>query len=218
MSAPILLSRRRRVFVDVPLSPYPLPRYSSLSHKENAPLTPTPNLLHRKRKLSDPDASSLASPKKQKLASGKTNFQLAPTSADFPNGFMYCHQCSRKRDISGTCIQLRVYNPRIAQTAPPAAVHCTVKETIISKDKTTKEQRCAVKFCKSCLKNRYGEDLDSIKSQKSPGKKGHVNTENYTFKSVGLHQLLYSSHVTFFLGVQSVVTSVIAPAAGNQRA
>jgi hypothetical protein len=38
------------------------------------------------------------------------------------------------------------------------------------------------------LKNRYGEDLDVIKSRKSPGKdKGHVNTENYIFKSVGLH-------------------------------
>lgn len=184
----------QRVFVDVPVSPYPLPRYSSLSCKENAPLTPTASLLYRKRKLSDPGASSLTSPKKQKLVSGttlKTNSQpapSAPTSIDFPNGFIYCHQCSRKRDKSGAYIQLRVSNPSIAQVAPPAAVHCTVREILTSKDKAIREQRCTVKFCRSCLKNRYGEDLDVIKSRKSPGKdKGHVNTENYIFKSVGLH-------------------------------
>jgi len=184
MSRPRL---KQRLFVDVPPSLFPLSRYVPLSRKENAPLQ---TLLSRKRKLSDPDPSP--STKKQKLVAGTPSSIPAPlvsasnASADFPNGFIYCHQCSRKRDISGVCTNKRVSHLLVNHPVYLAAIHCTVRETIISKDKsTTKEQRCKVKFCRSCLKNRYSEDLDVIIARKSTGKdKGHVNTEAYIFKSV----------------------------------
>lgn len=102
-----MISRpRQSLYVDVPPSPFPLSRYSSLSHKENTPLTIASH-LHRKRKLSDPKGGST---KKQKLAAVtplQTSSSPVPldstpdVSADFPNGYIYCHQCSKKRDISG---------------------------------------------------------------------------------------------------------------------
>ncbi|KAF8222939.1 hypothetical protein L208DRAFT_1319609 [Tricholoma matsutake] len=186
---------KQRLFVDVPPSPFPLSRYSSLSCKENAPLT-SANLLFRKRKLSDPNASSISSTKKKKLIAGtplKTGsipalLTSAPSaSADFPNGFTYCHQCSRKRDIS-------------------AVIHCTKKEIITSKNKTaTKELRCKVSLCRACLKNRYGEDLDTLIAQKSIGKdKEHVNTENYTFKCPKCHGICNCSRCRKSQGLELV--------------
>jgi hypothetical protein len=118
MSGSSISRPKQLLFVDVPPSPFPLSRYSSISRKENAPLT-TASPLSRKRKLSDPEGSSITSTKKQRLVPKsplKTSSIPEPlasasnTSADFPNGFIYCHQCSQKRDISGECIQPRVAN------------------------------------------------------------------------------------------------------------
>jgi hypothetical protein len=79
------------------------------SLKENAPLTgssSTSTLNSNKRKLSDRDlAASMTAvePKKPKLA---TKFldpnakKAEKVTADFPNGFFYCHQCAKKRDVS----------------------------------------------------------------------------------------------------------------------
>lgn len=117
----------RQVYVDVPPSPYfPYENsfsanstqiYSSHNLKENAPLRlshasmsqPSTGSTSHKRKLSDLDLSAtmaVATTKKTKLApgaGGKVSHSEAAESVspEFPNGFVYCHQCSKKRDVAG---------------------------------------------------------------------------------------------------------------------
>jgi hypothetical protein len=98
---------------------------TSVVLKENTPLTLTHGnmitpSISRKRKLSERDVPSsalglLANTKKQKLVKPEVKppvtalpSTLAPPAAsnaslDYPNGYMYCHQCSRKYDVAGMC-------------------------------------------------------------------------------------------------------------------
>jgi hypothetical protein len=94
--------------------------------KENTPLQPLQLGMNQqpfvstswKRKLSDRDPSSLIfdgvmiSSKKSKLSSTANGTasnakEIQPESLskkaglEFPNGFVYCHQCNKKRDASG---------------------------------------------------------------------------------------------------------------------
>jgi hypothetical protein len=60
-------------------------------------------------------------------------------------------------------------------------IHCTVRKEASKGG----GRRCPVKFCKNCLKKRYGEDVESIKAKgRTPSKKDkpHVEGEPYTFK------------------------------------
>lgn len=98
----------------------------SVNRKENAPLRATDMFqtqlkinstpLSRKRKLSESDANMAiaaipsSTMKKPKLATGAKvaekhkagtlvpKIQSSNISEEFPNGFFYCHQCSKKRD------------------------------------------------------------------------------------------------------------------------
>ena len=120
------IQRINNAYVQVPASPLSLASYhplrtpihtaSSTKLKENTPLrlqfTTNPS-TSRKRKLSD--CVSVHGPisvlKKAKLnAADETpskvkaprSQQIVPTAnacPDFPNGYVYCHQCSKKRDI-----------------------------------------------------------------------------------------------------------------------
>ena len=94
--------------------------------KENTPLRPLQLGMNQqpsgstswKRKLSDRGSSSMifdgvvVASKKAKLSfntdgttSGTKETQFASLSdkacPEFPNGFVYCHQCNKKRDVSG---------------------------------------------------------------------------------------------------------------------
>lgn len=97
--------------------------------KENTPLSPfqlamaqhaSSSSASTKRKLSDRDSSSLvfdgvyvSSSKKSRLSTSaasmtplkakalKPAMPAANACPEFPNGFAYCHQCNKKRDISG---------------------------------------------------------------------------------------------------------------------
>jgi hypothetical protein len=62
-----------------------------------------------------------------------------------------------------------------------------------SKDGTIKkERRCSGRFCRRCLKSRYGEDIIEAKStEKTKQKNGYVES-SYTFKSVQLDNCLYA--------------------------
>ncbi|KDR75076.1 hypothetical protein GALMADRAFT_156959 [Galerina marginata CBS 339.88] len=177
------VQRLNKAYVQVPASPLSLTSYRALgtpNHvasssrlKENTPLRAAQLAMMQhassssaflKRKLSDREPSSLIfdgvnpSAKKSKLSTGATIGALMPTqikpllpagnaSPEFPNGFAYCHQCNKKRDITAT-------------------VRCTVVEKYqTTKDKNTKERLCANKYCKSCLKNRYNEDIETLKSE-----------------------------------------------------
>lgn len=80
-----------------------------------------------------------------------------------------------------------------------------MKQTIALIGRSTKEQRCKVKLCRTCLKNRYGEDLDVMIAQKSSGRdKEHVNTENYIFKFVYWQFHLLCSLMVAFLQMSKV--------------
>ncbi|KAJ8587446.1 hypothetical protein M405DRAFT_934681 [Rhizopogon salebrosus TDB-379] len=88
-----------------------------------------------------------------------TRRPLANATADFPNGFVYCHQCNKKRDAAIT-------------------VHCTFQAAKSSR-------RCIAKYCAPCLKNRYGivlQDVLSTSTVPADQKKRHVSSEGYFFK------------------------------------
>lgn len=195
--------RRLQVYVEIPPSPLTMhmrrnkpttddrPAAGSTVHvhgtslKENAPLTAsssTSTLNSNKRKLSDCDlAMSMAAveTKKPKLAAKILDPNAKKTDkvpADFPNGFFYCHQCAKKRDVSGGCFTSL---PVCVSYTLPVALQCTLKDT---------KGRCKVKYCKPCLKNRYGEDVDAIKitGENSDHQTGHVRGAGYFFKSVSV--------------------------------
>ncbi|KAL4252799.1 hypothetical protein ABKN59_005402 [Abortiporus biennis] len=74
-----------------------------------------------------------------KLKETKPHGSQDHATEQFPNGYFYCHQCNKKRDIL-------------------MGIQCTVK------DDASKVGRCKLRYCKACLSNRYGEDLDEVKS------------------------------------------------------
>ncbi|KAF8070697.1 hypothetical protein FPV67DRAFT_1412971 [Lyophyllum atratum] len=180
MAAPPASAARRfkqQVYVDVPLSPYLIHRQSSNKSapihalasdvKENTPLRPSngrsmSNAL--KRKISEHDLSvAKPNPTKRKLTDAPALPQQSNVASnacpEFPNGFAYCHQCSKKRDAL-LCMQC-------TSVTYPKGV----------------EKRCSAKYCESCLKNRYGEDASEIKSRGAKrSEKGHVENTNFTFK------------------------------------
>lgn len=102
------------VFVELPPSRTSLkhlPHVSSAGHKENAlsrssasqmnsstPPAPADN----KRKL-DVDASVAdePAPKKHKQPKDSMTQSVANATDEYPNGFVYCHQCNKKRDATG---------------------------------------------------------------------------------------------------------------------
>ncbi|KAG6831570.1 hypothetical protein H0H87_004789 [Tephrocybe sp. NHM501043] len=156
---------KQQVYVDVPRSPYPtasafshkpapVPALTSLTLKENTPLRPSNGGTTRpvdefqtlKRKTSDLELTSFkaTNAKKQKLAEPLAEQQLAQPDVHgrlpLLNDFVYCHQCSQKRDVA-------------------ASVHCNSTKIV----KGIKKQ-CRIKFCFPCLKNRYGEDVVEIKA------------------------------------------------------
>ncbi|KAK0212911.1 hypothetical protein DFS33DRAFT_1377363 [Desarmillaria ectypa] len=76
---------------------------------------------------------------------------------------VYCHQCNRKRDPAD-CLQCSSTQTRSGQVA---------------------SRRCTVKFCRTCLKNRYGEDLDILKlSDGSVSEEGHIKEAGYVFRDI----------------------------------
>jgi hypothetical protein len=157
--------------------------------KENTPLRPLQLGMNQqptgptslKRKLSDRDSSSLIFDgvvipfKKPKLSftmnettSSAKEIQPALLSdkgcPNFLNGFVYCHQCNKKRDMLGMFIVI----PKIIinlHTSIADVIRCTVVEKYHTmKDKNIKERTCGTKYCRFCLKNRYEEDIEVLKS------------------------------------------------------
>ncbi|KAF5317248.1 hypothetical protein D9611_003867 [Ephemerocybe angulata] len=209
MSATSTLSSTRKhtastVYVQVPPSPFDLDQYQFLSArhvptnnggkllKENTPLrAPRTHMSQSastsssslKRKLSDRDSASSASldttpANSKKIKSASVGTPLKPTQVnanainvepaanacpEYPNGWTYCHQCCKKRDLDAT-------------------IQCTFLESrTIAKSNTLKQWRCVAKYCKPCLQNRYGEDLENYRSNKKR-EAGHVEHAGYYFK------------------------------------
>ncbi|KAJ6609867.1 hypothetical protein B0H10DRAFT_1812616 [Mycena sp. CBHHK59/15] len=172
--------KKATVYVDVPPSPYctsrvvPLDSVSlSTNLKENEPWRVSHSTMQSstsssslKRKLSYSDAFN--QPVMSFLKKPKLTEPIKPTSADATNStsYIYCHQCGKKRDSADT-------------------VHCTFSEVYATgNDRPSKTRRCHNKYCKSCLKNRYGEDMETIKAPATGNhiRSGQVGNEPYDYK------------------------------------
>lgn len=102
------------MFVELPSSRTPLkhlPHVSLAGHKENAlsrssapqmsPSTsPAPAQNKRKLDVDAPVADQPAS-KKHKQPKDADQQPVANATDEYPNGFVYCHQCNKKRDATG---------------------------------------------------------------------------------------------------------------------
>ncbi|KAG5647052.1 hypothetical protein DXG03_001422 [Asterophora parasitica] len=185
-STPASAVLRRQVYVDVPVSTYPISRKSApaLALKENTPLRHS-NRPALKRRFSERETigasnAVVSSPKKQKLSDASEDAQ---TTSEFPHGFIYCHQCNQKRDAL-------------------SAILCT---SVSYTKRKGAEKRCNAKYCGPCLKRRYGEDAIELKA------KGHNDT--YTFKKAKGPELLGkippSIHASFAKAEVSKVASKI---------
>ncbi|KAF8210181.1 hypothetical protein K438DRAFT_1809131 [Mycena galopus ATCC 62051] len=150
-------ARNTSVYVDVPPSPYALSSFhSGTTRKENEPWGSTAAMegsttsafsLKRKSYPEHPLQPFMAVMKKPKLVADPA----IPAGSDVPaNTYIYCHQCGKKRDKedSAHCSHIEVNS--VAENRPP------------------KTRRCHNKYCRSCLKNRYNEDIDSIKANNAP--------------------------------------------------
>ncbi|KAH9062457.1 hypothetical protein EDB87DRAFT_1607472 [Lactarius vividus] len=179
---------RPEVFVLVPRSPYSEGIGTRTANDFRNPPTPlrvhnmqsaasTPVPIKRKRSEETPNETEarVGAPetktKRRKVTASDTKTQGATRStlivasnatAEFPNGFFYCHQCNKKRDAA-------------------LGLYCTFN------NKTSNLlARCRAKYCRPCLKNRYGQDSDEIKARGIIGTSkeiaGHDKTQGYIFK------------------------------------
>ncbi|KAJ7462239.1 hypothetical protein B0H11DRAFT_1735496 [Mycena galericulata] len=161
-------------YIAVPPSPYEIPSRASLTRKENEPwrmsvatmqsTTASSSSLKRKLSYSEtPNQPPVTFMKKPKLVSDA----VAPGGSDVTaNSYIYCHQCGKKRDKQDSA-------------------HCTYSEVYsVAKDRPSKTRRCHNKYCKSCLKNRYSEDIDIIKANEpaNPIQRGLNGEETYEYK------------------------------------
>jgi hypothetical protein len=100
-------------------------------------------------------------------------------SEEFPNGHLYCHQCNKKRDATRESHLPPIY------LDPDGLLAYHDSSEVISCTEVGK--KCKTKYCKPCLGNRYGEDIDEIKKT-PPSGRGKTKMP-YTFKCVPLVQL-----------------------------
>ena len=178
------IQRINNAYVKVPLSPMSLASYhplkthaSSTKLKENTPLRPpqftTNSSTSRKRKLSDCDSIhdgpiSLLKRAKLVVADGTLSRAKAPQSqpivptanacTEFPNGYVYCHQCYKKRDILSKFAFFTLITSEVNILI--ATIQCNIIKQRQTKRKGTVELRCLNKYCKGCLKRKYNEDLE----------------------------------------------------------
>src|ERR1700675_2905582 len=160
---------------------------SSTILKENAPLWTSDDITHpnvssispsisHKRKLSDRDPSismvevvitkkpkQFPNAKSKESNNASVNAASATRSEDFPNGFFYCHQCAKKRDVEGCLYSSSIF---ALADAFSVAICCTNIESHNNRENVTTQRPCRVKYCAPCLKNRYGEDANDIKATK----------------------------------------------------
>ncbi|KAG2150574.1 zinc-finger domain of monoamine-oxidase A repressor R1-domain-containing protein [Suillus clintonianus] len=171
-----IVRRLSQVFVEIPSSALhksnnnSIPTTSSATHavssRKQNPLRASISqntIINKssKRKADESNDKPLKKPKLETVAIklNTTRRPLANATPDFPNGFLYCHQCNKKRDAA-------------------LAVQCTRADA-------KSNRRCISKYCGPCLKNRYGlslQDVLSTSTVPAAEKKHHVSGEGYFFK------------------------------------
>ena len=95
-------------------------------------------------------------------------------------------------------------------------LHCTYKITI-----SQSVSRCKAKYCRSCLKNRYGQDLDEIKDRGIDGQSkdiaGHDKAQGYVFKYAEFAEFWSYSHCLASLDVHVVLVIVTVEGVAKLR-
>ncbi|KAI0630129.1 hypothetical protein C8Q77DRAFT_243894 [Trametes polyzona] len=161
------LRRKSHVFVEIPPSPLTSAKSSSANpraQQENTPLksvamnvdpvdtSPTrPNKLKRKS-MDAPQTEQTADARPPKSKKPKTEARARPEDSmaagekkekgqrrksDSIADTVYCHQCARRYD-------------------PSAVVQCTYLRS---------GKQCVLKYCKACMRNRYQQDADDVRSR-----------------------------------------------------
>ncbi|KAF8260966.1 hypothetical protein EI94DRAFT_1833576 [Lactarius quietus] len=177
----------KEVYVLVPRSPYSLSASEAIGTRTandfHNPLTPlrvhnmqsassAPATIKRRHsedtynemdlRVNAPETKSKrrkvsATESKTQNASRTTHTVTSNATPEFPNGFFYCHQCNKKRDAA-------------------VGLYCTFNN----------KTRCRAKYCRPCLRNRYGQDSDEIKGRGINGTSkemaGHDKSLGYIFK------------------------------------
>lgn len=191
-----IVRRLSQVFVEIPSSALHKPSIPATSNttrtvpnrKENAlRASISQNAIMNKSSKRKSDETLDKPVKKSKLETTvikptAARHPLPNATPDFPNGFVYCHQCSKKRDAA-------------------LAVQCTRED---SKSK----RRCNTKYCGPCLKNRYGLALQNVLSTSTvpaAEKKRHVSGEGYFFKCVATLMLVYALSTDYMRGFPALL-------------
>ncbi|KAK0461333.1 uncharacterized protein EV420DRAFT_1267235 [Desarmillaria tabescens] len=148
--------RFMKVHVQIPPSPLRLYHRPSLA----SPIPTTSSCLKENTTVPTiPSSMKIKRKAEDQEIAGSPAKKVKPIPTDAPG--VYCHQCNRKRDPAD-CLQCTSVQMRSGQVA---------------------SRRCAVKFCRTCLKNRYSTNLDALKlSDGSVSAEGHVKEAGYVFR------------------------------------
>ncbi|KAF7298229.1 zf-4CXXC-R1 domain-containing protein [Mycena chlorophos] len=93
---------------------------------------------------------------------GENTTPIVPEEPIQPT-YVYCHQCRQRREKDETA-------------------HCSnVDVEVVKSNRPPITRRCHAKFCRSCLKEKYDEDLDTIKTNVPTHTKARIG-EPYDFK------------------------------------
>ncbi|KAJ7072371.1 hypothetical protein C8F01DRAFT_1243423 [Mycena amicta] len=157
-SAYVLVPQPPNVQTTMYPNPYPVQASSSLKRKIEYP--PVPTYYYPAYPIPYPYHTLPTTWKKPKLA---PDALPAPPEPTLPPSYVYCHQCGKRREKDDTA-------------------HCSfVDVQVVKRDRPPKTRRCHTKYCRACLKNRYNEDLDVIKTNVPAGQSTRIG-EPYDFK------------------------------------
>ncbi|KAG1839050.1 hypothetical protein DFJ58DRAFT_813247 [Suillus subalutaceus] len=196
-----IVRRLSQVFVEIPSSALhkpSIPATSNTTHtvsgrKENAlRASISQNTIMNKspKRKSDETLDKLVKKSKVDTTVIKptaTRRPLPNATPDFPNGFVYCHQCSKKRDAA-------------------LAIQCT-------REDAKSKRRCNTKYCGPCLKNRYGftlQDILSTSTVPAAEKKRHVSGEGYFFRCPRCEETCNCVHCRKAKGLQPTGNLTVA--------
>ncbi|KAG2148399.1 hypothetical protein BD769DRAFT_1411867 [Suillus cothurnatus] len=180
-----IVRRLSQVFVEIPAS-------ALHKHKNALRASLSQNTIMNKTSKRKSDETLDKPAKKSKLENTvtkpiATRRSLPNATPDFPNGFVYCHQCSKKRDAA-------------------LAIQCT-------REDAKYKRRCNTKYCGPCLKNRYGltlQDILSASTVPAAEKKRHVSGEGYFFKCPRCEETCNCVHCRKAKGLQPTGNLTVA--------
>lgn len=171
-----------RTFHKTPLSTSAQLKENTPLRRSNASISPMEPLSH-KRKLSGASASSpevvraMPTVKKQKLvtATGSSakskpgqSSGVQETNSEYPSGFFYCHQCSKKRDALGISSRFRLRFNTSQATRCIQSVSSARSRRLSQPGKVRLRRKSAVELGSASLVSRTAMARTSKKSRLPP--------------------------------------------------